>query len=238
MRSRGGIAIVIAHRPSALASVDTGDGDGARANARCSGPRTRCLPRCCGVPAAAAPRCQVCGSCRNWRDRIVNASPCSIRFAGTSLRSSLPPCLLVVGLGGWAATTEFAGAVIAQGQVVVDSNVKKVQHPTGGIVGELRVRDGDPGQGWRHRGAARRHPDPRQPRHRRSRGWTSCWRARRARRRRRDGADTIEFPQDLLDRMDNPDVAKAVNGERKQFEIRRQAREGPERRSSRSGSRN
>ena len=26
---------------------------------------------------------------------------------------------------------------------MVDSNVKKVQHPTGGIVGELRVRDGD-----------------------------------------------------------------------------------------------
>jgi HlyD family secretion protein len=27
--------------------------------------------------------------------------------------------------------------------VVVDSNVKKVQHPTGGVVGEVRVRDGD-----------------------------------------------------------------------------------------------
>ena len=27
--------------------------------------------------------------------------------------------------------------------MVVDSNVKKVQHPTGGVVGELRVRDGD-----------------------------------------------------------------------------------------------
>src|SRR6185503_14161783 len=40
-------------------------------------------------------------------------------------------------------TSEFAGAVIAQGQLVVDSNVKKVQHPTGGVVAELRVRDGD-----------------------------------------------------------------------------------------------
>ena len=26
---------------------------------------------------------------------------------------------------------------------MVDSNVKKVQHPTGGMVGELRVRDGE-----------------------------------------------------------------------------------------------
>jgi HlyD family secretion protein len=41
-----------------------------------------------------------------------------------------------------AVTTEFSGAVIASGQLVVDSNVKKVQHPTGGVVGELHVRDG------------------------------------------------------------------------------------------------
>src|SRR6266849_629542 len=51
--------------------------------------------------------------------------------------------LLVGGLGGWAATTEISGAVVASGSLVVDSNVKKVQHPTGGIVGELLVRDGD-----------------------------------------------------------------------------------------------
>lgn len=50
---------------------------------------------------------------------------------------------LVGGLGGWAATAELAGAVISQGTVVVDSNVKKVQHATGGIVGEIFVRDGD-----------------------------------------------------------------------------------------------
>ena len=51
--------------------------------------------------------------------------------------------LIVFGLGGWAATAEFSGAVIAPGLLVVESNVKKVQHPTGGVVGELRVRDGD-----------------------------------------------------------------------------------------------
>src|SRR5262245_64302244 len=50
--------------------------------------------------------------------------------------------LLTAGLGGWAATTELAGAVIASGSLVVDSNVKKVQHLTGGIVGELLVREG------------------------------------------------------------------------------------------------
>ena len=32
---------------------------------------------------------------------------------------------------------------MASGSLVVDSNVKRVQHPTGGIIGEIRVRDGD-----------------------------------------------------------------------------------------------
>ncbi len=41
--------------------------------------------------------------------------------------------LLVGGIGGWAATTDISGAVIAGGSVVVESNVKKVQHPNGGI---------------------------------------------------------------------------------------------------------
>ncbi|MBZ5718543.1 HlyD family secretion protein, partial [Haemophilus influenzae] len=36
-----------------------------------------------------------------------------------------------------------SGALIAPGSIVVDSNVKKVQHPTGGVVGEVRARDGD-----------------------------------------------------------------------------------------------
>jgi HlyD family secretion protein len=51
--------------------------------------------------------------------------------------------VLVVGLGGWASTAQLSGALIAPGAIVVDSNVKKVQHPTGGVVGELRARDGD-----------------------------------------------------------------------------------------------
>src|SRR5439155_18907796 len=50
--------------------------------------------------------------------------------------------VLVGGIGVMGATTELAGAIIASGALVVDSNVKKVQHPTGGIVGELHVHDG------------------------------------------------------------------------------------------------
>ncbi len=46
------------------------------------------------------------------------------------------------GVGGWASTTNIAGAVIASGTVVVESAVKKVQHLSGGIVGEILVKEG------------------------------------------------------------------------------------------------
>ena len=50
--------------------------------------------------------------------------------------------LLILGCGGWAGTAELEGAVIAQGQVIVDQRVKKVQHRDGGIVAELKVHSG------------------------------------------------------------------------------------------------
>jgi HlyD family secretion protein len=46
-------------------------------------------------------------------------------------------------IGLWAATSTLSGAVVAGGQFVVDTSVKKVQHSTGGIVGELKVKEGD-----------------------------------------------------------------------------------------------
>jgi HlyD family secretion protein len=49
----------------------------------------------------------------------------------------------LITVGGWAATTEFSGAVVASGSLVVESEVKKVQHLTGGVVRELLVSNGD-----------------------------------------------------------------------------------------------
>jgi HlyD family secretion protein len=133
--------------------------------------------------------------------------------------------LLAGGVGGWAATTHFSGAVIAQGQLVVDTNVKKVQHPTGGVVGELRVRDGqrvkagdvvvrlDETQARANLGIIVKALDE--------------LAARRSRdEAERDGADTISFPPDLLARMEDPQVAQVVSGERRLFEIRRTALAG------------
>jgi len=51
--------------------------------------------------------------------------------------------LMAFSCGVWATTTPIAGAVIASGLVVVESNIKKVQHPTGGIVALIPVKNGD-----------------------------------------------------------------------------------------------
>lgn len=51
--------------------------------------------------------------------------------------------LLVGGVGGWAATAQLTGAIVSQGTVVVDQNLKSLQHRDGGIVSEISVREGD-----------------------------------------------------------------------------------------------
>lgn len=52
--------------------------------------------------------------------------------------------VLFAGLvGGWSVSVPITGAVVASGQLVIDHNVRKVQHPTGGVVGEILARDGD-----------------------------------------------------------------------------------------------
>lgn len=51
--------------------------------------------------------------------------------------------LLVVGLGTLAAAVPFGGAVIVAGQVGVESFVKRVSHPTGGVVDRVLVKNGE-----------------------------------------------------------------------------------------------
>jgi HlyD family secretion protein len=51
--------------------------------------------------------------------------------------------LLLSSLGTWSMATQIAGAVVASGTVEVESDRQVVQHPDGGVVGEINVRDGD-----------------------------------------------------------------------------------------------
>jgi len=51
--------------------------------------------------------------------------------------------LLVGGVGYWSVRVEIAGAVISSGMIRVESNRQVVQHPTGGVVGKINVKEGD-----------------------------------------------------------------------------------------------
>src|SRR6516162_8371453 len=141
------------------------------------------------------------------------------------LTGGLIVLLLAFGVGGWAATTQIAGALIAQGSIVVDSNVKKVQHPTGGVVGKLNVQDGDRVKA----GDILVQLDDTITRANLAivtKGLDELA-ARKARlEAERDGAEAIKFPAELLARASEPAVAVALANERKLFELRRSARLG------------
>lgn len=50
--------------------------------------------------------------------------------------------LLVIGLWAWTTYAMIDGAVVAGGRVIVESNRQAVQHPDGGVVAEVLVREG------------------------------------------------------------------------------------------------
>jgi HlyD family secretion protein len=156
--------------------------------------------------------------------------PANLTPAHRSINKHMVAGIVVVivlagGVGGWAATTELSGALIAQGSIVVDSNVKKVQHPTGGVVGELRVRDGDHVKA----GEIVVRLDDTVTRANLAivtKGLDE-FAARKARLiAERDGVATISFPDEMLARADEPTAGNAMTNERKLFELRRTARAG------------
>ncbi|MEP3666642.1 MAG: HlyD family type I secretion periplasmic adaptor subunit [Roseibium sp.] len=51
--------------------------------------------------------------------------------------------ILIAGFGGWAITANLSGAVISQGVIEIEQSKQVVQHLEGGIVREIRVREGD-----------------------------------------------------------------------------------------------
>ena len=131
--------------------------------------------------------------------------------------------LLTCGIGGWASTAQISGALIAPGSIVVDSNVKKVQHPTGGVVGEVRARDGDRVKS----GDVVVRLDDTVTKASLAivtKGLDGLL-ARRARLlAEQDGADRITFPPELMDSFANPDVRALIGNEVKLFQVRSSGR--------------
>ncbi|MEY4872312.1 MAG: hypothetical protein RLZZ563_1642 [Pseudomonadota bacterium] len=50
--------------------------------------------------------------------------------------------LLIGGVGAWSVLTTLAGAIVAPGQIEVSQNRQVVQHPDGGVVEQIMVREG------------------------------------------------------------------------------------------------
>jgi membrane fusion protein, type I secretion system len=133
---------------------------------------------------------------------------------------------LVAGLARWAWSTELAGAVIASGRVVVDSNAKKVQHPTGGVVANIYVHEDD----YVKAGQVVVRLDDTQTKANAavySHGLDELHAKRARLESEKNAADSISFPDDLLAReSQDPDVRHILQDERKLFELRVEARDG------------
>ncbi|MGY4318286.1 HlyD family type I secretion periplasmic adaptor subunit [Bradyrhizobium sp. JR3.5] len=153
----------------------------------------------------------------------VSAIPPSIR---RHLRAGLAGVIILVGgVGGWAATTELAGAVIGAGTLVVDTYTKKVQHLTGGVVGELNVREGARVKA----GDVLLRLDETVTRANLQIVVKSLdeLAARQTRlEAERDGREQLDYPAELAARVSDRDVMRMLAGEYKLFELRRIARAG------------
>ncbi|MCZ7859626.1 HlyD family type I secretion periplasmic adaptor subunit [Agrobacterium salinitolerans] len=154
-----------------------------------------------------------------------------------TLKRSIRSHLLVGGLGfltltgllgGWAVGTEIVGAVIAQGSLVVETSLKKVQHPVGGVVSELMVRDGDRVKA----GDIVMRIDATMTRANLAIIVKSLdqFTARKARlESERDRAGKVVFPKALLDRSNDTDIVAMLDAEQRLFETRSAVRESKKR---------
>lgn len=133
--------------------------------------------------------------------------------------------LFIGGVGGWAATTKLTGAVIGQSTLVVESSIKKVQHPNGGIVGQIFVKEGSVVK----EGDVLIRLDDTVTRSSLAGTRSQLDEARALEARllaERDGAEFVTFHPEILSRMDEPVVTSAVRGQEKLFQSRRTGRNG------------
>ena len=140
------------------------------------------------------------------------------------LAVAMAAAFLVASIGIMGAATRMSGAIISQGSLVVESSVKKVQHPSGGVAKKLLVEDGarvakddllilmDETVAQANLTAVTK----------------SLWEleARRARlQAERDGDAEIVFP-DSVASLSDPAAQAVVSGERRFFQLRKDANDG------------
>ena len=152
----------------------------------------------------------------------INTNSSLRRFQAVGFLSVL---VMVGVVGSWSVLTELNGAIIAPATIMVESYSKKVQHREGGIVGEIRVKDGD-------------RVEVGQPlvildnTEIKSElaiidGLLDEALAKRARlEAQRDKSAEIVFPAEILARAGEPELAAIIAGQTKLFTARLQAMTG------------
>ncbi|MDR7035718.1 HlyD family secretion protein [Methylobacterium sp. BE186] len=159
-------------------------------------------------------------------DSVARQRPSTQGSIRRHLMVGLGACAFLVATASIASVSTLSGAVIAPGRIVVESDVKKVQHPTGGVVGQLFVREGarvtvgqvlirlDETQTRAELDIVRKALDE--------------LAAQQARQEaERDGASSITFPDDLLTRaVSDSTVRHLIESETRLFKARLSAREG------------
>ncbi|MCJ2186823.1 HlyD family type I secretion periplasmic adaptor subunit [Novosphingobium beihaiensis] len=131
--------------------------------------------------------------------------------------------LLVFGAGGLISVLPMAGAVIAPGDVTVETHVKEISHPFGGVASAILVRDGDAvkkGQVLVRldstvSGAVAEYTGL---------GLGQLLAKAARLRALQSGAAAIAFPAELEARGEDPAVKAAMEDERRSFELGRRAR--------------
>jgi len=131
--------------------------------------------------------------------------------------------VLVFGFGGLMAFLPMAGAVIAVGEVSVETQVKQIAHPFGGVAADILVRDGDL---VKQGDVLIRLDDTVAGANADLTGLSlDQLLAKEARlRASRDGAGGISFPEELLERANDPVVQRIMEDERREFVLSRAAR--------------
>jgi HlyD family secretion protein len=147
-----------------------------------------------------------------------------IRAFESELKTGLRVLIVGVGIvGGWATLVPLSGAVIVPGTLVVESDVKKIQHPAGGVVANIPVRDG-----MRVRaGELLLHLDETQPRANAQvlAQQLDQIRARLARlMAERDGMEGPQMPHEMASRVGDSDISRLWASEVSLFNSRTAAR--------------
>lgn len=127
--------------------------------------------------------------------------------------------------GVWAALANLTSAALAPGVIAVDTNWRTIQHLEGGIVAEILVREGD----FVDEGEVLLRLDPTRSDASLSILDSQLVLARATEARliaERDGAELIDFPDDLIDRMEDQEVATVVAGQDLLFRARRDSMAG------------